>query len=114
MNFLLLRDVEKVFAETEIAQKQKDLAVKVAEFKIEQDTKQAEADAAYEIQKEERRAVIEEKLLKPTLLRQKKKSLFVKEYCKQRLKNKPMRKDTKKCKLPMLSYIVDNKRLKLS
>jgi flotillin len=56
-----------VKAETEIALKQKELAVRVAEFKIEQDTKQAEADAAYEIQKEQRRAVIEEKTAEANL-----------------------------------------------
>jgi flotillin len=58
-----------VKAETEIALKQKELAVRVAEFKIEQDTKQAEADAAYEIQKEQRRAVIEEKTAEANLVK---------------------------------------------
>lgn len=58
-----------VKAETEIALKQKELAVRVAEFKIEQDTKQAEADAAYEIVKEQRRAVIEEKTAEANLVK---------------------------------------------
>lgn len=58
-----------VKAETEIALKQKELAVRVAEFKIEQDTKQAEADAAYEIIKEQRRAVIEEKTAEANLVK---------------------------------------------
>lgn len=59
----------EVLAETEIASKQKELAVRVAEFKIEQDTKQAEADAAYQIQKEQRRAVIEEKTAAANLVK---------------------------------------------
>ena len=65
----------QVLAETEIAQKKKDLAVKIAEFKIEQDTKQAEADVAYEIQKEERRAIIEEKTAQANLVKTEKEVL---------------------------------------
>lgn len=42
----------QVAAATEIAQKQTELAIKKAQLKQEQDTKQAEADAAYEIQKQ--------------------------------------------------------------
>lgn len=49
----------KVAAETEIASKQTELAIRKAELKKEQDIKQAEADAAYEIQKEEQRKTIE-------------------------------------------------------
>lgn len=65
----------EVLAETEIAQKKKDLAVRVAEFKIEEDTKQAEADVAYEIQKEERRAIIEEKTAEANLVKTEKEVL---------------------------------------
>lgn len=65
----------EVLAETEIAQKKKDLAVRVAEFKIEEDTRQAEADAAYEIQKEQRRAVIEEKTAEANLVKTEKEVL---------------------------------------
>lgn len=65
----------QVMAETEIAQKKKDLAVRIAEFKIEQDTRQAEADAAYDIQKEERRAVIEEKTAQANLVKTEKEVL---------------------------------------
>ncbi|MDO4378494.1 MAG: SPFH domain-containing protein [Erysipelotrichia bacterium] len=49
----------EVLSETEIAAKQNDLAIKKSELKIEADIKQAEADAAYEIQKEEQRKTIE-------------------------------------------------------
>ena len=49
----------KVLADTEIAVKQNELAIKRAELKTVEDSKQAEADAAYEIQKENQRKTIE-------------------------------------------------------
>lgn len=49
----------KVLAETEIAQKNNELAIRQAELKKEADTQLAIADAAYEIQKEEQRKSIE-------------------------------------------------------
>ena len=49
----------KVAADTEIAVKQNELAIKRAELKTVEDSKQAEADAAYEIQKENQRKTIE-------------------------------------------------------
>lgn len=49
----------KVLAETEIAQKNNELAIRQAELKKESDTQMAIADAAYEIQKEEQRKTIE-------------------------------------------------------
>lgn len=49
----------KVKSETEIAIKQNELAIKKAELKKDADIKQAEADAAYKIQEEEQRKVIE-------------------------------------------------------
>lgn len=49
----------KVLAETEIAIKQNDLSIKKAELKTVEDTKKAEADAAYEIQREAQRKTIE-------------------------------------------------------
>ena len=48
-----------VAAQTEIAKKQNELAIPKSELQIEADTKKAEADAAYEIQKEEQRKTIE-------------------------------------------------------
>lgn len=49
----------RVEAETEIAQKNNELAIKQAELKRESDAKRAIADAAYEIQQEEQRRTIE-------------------------------------------------------
>ena len=49
----------KVLAETEIAKKQNELAIKKSELQQEADTKKAMADAAYQIQKEEQRKTIE-------------------------------------------------------
>jgi len=48
-----------VAAQTEIAKKQNELAIKKSELQQESDTKKAMADAAYEIQKEEQRKTIE-------------------------------------------------------
>ena len=49
----------QVKAETEIAERNNELAIKKAELKKQSDIKQAEADAAYEIQKQEQRKSIE-------------------------------------------------------
>ncbi|MCQ2416292.1 MAG: flotillin family protein [Oscillospiraceae bacterium] len=49
----------RILAETEIAQKNNELAIRQAELKKEADTQLAIADAAYEIQKEEQRKSIE-------------------------------------------------------
>ena len=49
----------RVLAETEIAIKQNDLSIKKAELKTVEDTKKAEADAAYQIQQEAQRKTIE-------------------------------------------------------
>ena len=48
-----------VMSETEIAIKQNELAIKKAELKTVEDTKRAQADAAYKIQEEEQRKSIE-------------------------------------------------------
>ncbi len=49
----------RVAAETEIAKKNTDLAIKQAELKLESDKKQAMADASYEIQKQEQLKTIQ-------------------------------------------------------
>ena len=49
----------KVLAATEIAQKNNELAIRKAELQIASDSKKAEADAAYEIQKQEQLKSIE-------------------------------------------------------
>ncbi|MBO4375698.1 MAG: flotillin family protein [Lachnospiraceae bacterium] len=54
-----LANEAQVAAETEIAAKQNELRIKQAELKRESDTRQAEADAAYEIQQQEQRKTIE-------------------------------------------------------
>jgi len=49
----------RILAETEIAQRNNELAIKKAELQKESDTKKAESDAAYEIQKQEQEKVIQ-------------------------------------------------------
>lgn len=49
----------KVKSQTEIAIKQNELSIKKADLKAQEDTKQARADAAYKIEEEEQRKVIE-------------------------------------------------------
>lgn len=49
----------RVMAETEIAQKNNELAIRKAELQKESDTKKAEADAAYEIQRQEQEKTIQ-------------------------------------------------------
>ena len=49
----------RVTADMEIAQRQNDLAIKQAELKVQEDTKKAEADAAYKIQAQEQQRAIE-------------------------------------------------------
>ncbi len=49
----------RVAADTQIAQKNNELAIRQSELKITADTKQAEADAAYEIQKQAQQKSIE-------------------------------------------------------
>ena len=49
----------QVEADMHIAQKQNDLAIKQSELKVQEDTKRAEADAAYTIQQQEQQRSIE-------------------------------------------------------
>ncbi len=49
----------RVLAQTEIAQKNNELAIRKAELQKESDTKKAEADAAYEIQRQEQEKTIQ-------------------------------------------------------
>ena len=49
----------KVESDMEIAQKRNDLAIKQSELKVQEDTKKAEADAAYTIQQQEQQRSIE-------------------------------------------------------
>ncbi len=62
----------KVIADTDIAIKQNELKIKQAELKKESDLKQAEADAAYKIQSESQRKVIEATAVEADIARQEK------------------------------------------
>ena len=62
----------KVAADTEIAQKLNELAIRKAELKKESDIKAAEADAAYDIQKENQRKSYEVATANANLVRQEK------------------------------------------
>lgn len=66
----------QVNAETEIAMKQNELAIKKAELKKISDAKQAEADAAYQIQQEEQRKTIEVTTADADIARQEKEILL--------------------------------------
>ncbi len=62
----------QVASETIIAQKNNELAIQVANLKVESDTKKAEADAAYEIQKQEQQKTIEIKTTEAQIAKQQK------------------------------------------
>ena len=62
----------EVISETEIAERQNELAIKKAELKKESDIKKATADAAYKIQEEEQRKTIEITTADANLARQEK------------------------------------------
>ena len=66
----------KVEAETQIAIKNNDLRIKEAELKQLSDIKQAEADAAYGIQKEEQRRTIEVKTADANIARQEREAIL--------------------------------------
>lgn len=53
----------RVNADAAIAEQNKDLAIRKSTFKIEQDKKKAEADAAYEIQKAEQQKTVNENIV---------------------------------------------------
>ncbi len=56
---LKLSNDAKVASETAIAEKNNELAIRKAQLRVEADTRQAEADAAYDIQKQEQQKTIE-------------------------------------------------------
>ncbi len=66
----------KVEAETQIAMRNNDLRIKEAELKNLSDIKQAEADAAYSIQKEEQRKTIEIKSADADIARQEREAVL--------------------------------------
>ena len=69
----------RVKAETEIAERNTELAVKQAELKIQADTKQADADAAYEIQKQEQQKTINVKTVEAKIEQTKKEQVLSQE-----------------------------------
>lgn len=62
----------RIVSETIIATKNNELAIKQADLKVEADTKKAEADAAYEIQKQEQMKTIEVKTTEAQIAKQQK------------------------------------------
>ena len=62
----------QVKAELEIAMRENELAIKKAELKRNEDSKRAEADAAYHIQEQEQRATVEAKTAQANLVRMEK------------------------------------------
>ena len=72
----------KVATETEIAERNNELAIKKAELKIEADIKQAEADAAYEIQKQEQQKTVNVKTVDAEIERTKRAQILADEEVK--------------------------------
>lgn len=62
----------RINAETEIAKKNNELAIQKAELKKIEDTKQAEADAAYKIQEQEQRKTVEIRTADASIAKQEK------------------------------------------
>ena len=72
----------RVQSETEIAVRNNELAIKQADLKREADTKKAEADAAYEIQKQEQMKTVNEKTVEAQIARTKREQILADEQVK--------------------------------
>lgn len=72
----------RVQSETEIAVRNNELAIKQADLKKEADAKQAEADAAYEIQKQEQMKTVNEKTVEAQIARTKREQVLADEQVK--------------------------------
>lgn len=72
----------RVKAETEIAERNNELAIRQADLKRESDTKQAEADAAYEIQKQEQQRTVNEKTVDAKIAQTKREQVLAEEQVK--------------------------------
>ena len=68
--------------ETEIAERQNELAIRKADLKREADTKQAEADAAYEIQKQEQQKTVNVKTVDAEIEKTKRAQILAEEQVK--------------------------------
>lgn len=72
----------RVIAEQAIAEKNNELALKVAELKVKEDTKKADADAAYEIQKQEKLKTINQKTVDARIEQTKREQILADEQIK--------------------------------
>ena len=72
----------RVKNDTEIAERNNELAIKRADLKKVADTKQAEADAAYEIQKQEQQKTVNERTIDAQIARTKREQILADEQVK--------------------------------
>ena len=72
----------RVKNDTEIAERNNELAIKQADLKKVADTKQAEADAAYEIQKQEQQKTVNERTIDAQIARTKREQILADEQVK--------------------------------
>lgn len=72
----------RVKNETEIAERNNELAIKQADLKRVSDTKKAEADAAYEIQKQEQQRTVNEKTVDARIAQTKREQVLAEEQVK--------------------------------
>jgi flotillin len=72
----------RVEAEQAIAEKNNELAIKMADLKVKEDTKKADADAAYEIQKQEKQKVINSKTVDARIEQTKREQVLADEMVK--------------------------------
>lgn len=72
----------RVESEQKIAEKNNELALKMADLKVKEDTKKADADAAYEIQKQEKQKVINAKTVEARIEQTKREQVLADEQVK--------------------------------
>ena len=72
----------RVESEQAIAEKNNELAIKMADLKVKEDTKKADADAAYEIQKQEKQKVINSKTVDARIEQTKREQVLADEQVK--------------------------------
>lgn len=72
----------RVESEQKIAEKNNELAIKMADLKVKEDTKKADADAAYEIQKQEKQKVINSKTVDARIEQTKREQVLADEMVK--------------------------------
>ena len=72
----------RVESEQAIAEKNNELAIKMADLKVKEDTKRADADAAYEIQKQEKQKTINQKTVDARIEQTKREQILADEQVK--------------------------------